>query len=760
MTKITTVITKNDGKRRLPFDEPRLVAFIHSATHAYPHLNTKQYTDKVIRTITQGAEYKAEQITNLLIMTALENIDMGRPDWTYVAAYVHLRQLYKQAAKNRVYDASKKYGDFYSLLTTLTNKGVYSSLILESYTKDEIRELGEIIAPERDKLFTYVGLKLLSTRYLAKHNKAIYELPQERLLIIAMHVMAKEPKDNRLDLVKESYWAQSNLYMTVATPTLSNAGKSYGQLSSCFIDTIDDSLQGIFDTNTDIANVSKGGGGVGLYIGKVRAEGSDIRGNKGASGGTIPWMKIYNQTAVGVDQLGQRKGAIAIYQDAWHKDILAFLDSKLTNGDERLRAHDIFTGVCLPDLFMEQVKKRGDWYLFDPHEVRTIMGFSLEDFYDEKKGEGSFREHYELCVQSNELPKVRIPAIEIMKRIMTVQLEEGVPYMFYRDEVNRKNPNKHAGMIYCSNLCTEIDQNMSATKIEEIKVEGGKIIITKIPGDFVVCNLSSINLPRAVGDKVLERLIPIQVRMLDNVIDLNDIGVMQAEMTNQKYRAVGLGTFGWHHLLAQKGIYWESDAAVRLADELYEDIAFLTIQASADLSKEKGAYPVFVGSEWQTGEYFESRGYLTDYNGRWFGLASQIAEFGIRNGYLQAVAPNAKTALIGGSTNGIDPLYDIEYNEENSDFSAPVTAPDISPENYEFYKRNRYVLDQHWSIKQNAARQRHIDQGVSFNLYVHKTILAKDLLALHLDAWESGFKTTYYVRSTAISVEECEWCSS
>jgi ribonucleoside-diphosphate reductase alpha chain len=766
---LTTIITKNGGKRRLPFDQQRLERFIDEVTADFPHIRTDGYKEKVIRTITAHDEYKASQITKLLELTALENIDMGRPDWTFIAARVYLRYLYKQAAKNRVYDASEKYGDFYALLTTLANKGVYSPHILESYTKDEIKELAKLIDPEKDKLFTYVGLKTLADRYLARDkDRNIYELPQERFLIIAMHLMSKEPADKRLTLVKEAYWALSNLYMTVATPTLANAGKAYGQLSSCFIDTVDDSLQGIYDSNTDIANLSKAGGGIGVYLGKIRSRGSDIRGHKGASSGVLPWMKQLNNTAVSVDQLGQRKGAIAVYLDVWHKDIFSFLDAKLNNGDERFRTHDLFTGVCIPDLFMEQVEKRGDWYLFDPHEVRTVMGYSLEDFYDEKKGAGSFREKYEECVQSNELTKERVPAIEIMKRIMISQLETGTPFMFYRDEVNRMNPNKHTGMIYCSNLCTEIGQNQSPTVIVEQYTEDGKIITVKTPGDFVVCNLSSINLARAVTDNVLERLIPIQVRMLDNVIDLNTIEVLQARLTNQKYRAVGLGTFGWHHLLALKGIEWESEEAVRYADELYEEIAYLTIKASMELAKEKGAYPAFEGSEWQTGKYFIERGYIGDYfrdpwyegDGKWDLLAYDVAEYGIRNGYLMAVAPNASTSIIAGSTASIDPIFNIEYSEEKKDYKIPVTAPDINPTTYNVYRRTAYLIDQHWSIRQNAVRQRHIDQAISFNFYVQNTIKAKDLLDLHMTAWKSGLKTTYYVRSTSSEVTECEWCAS
>src|SRR5699024_4487614 len=234
-------------------------------------------------------------------------------------------------------------------------------------------------------------------------------------MVIAMHLMQDEHPEYRSQYVAEAYWALSNLYMTVATPTLTNAGKTHGQLSSCFIDTVDDSLQSIYESNTDNAKHSKNGGGIGVYMGKVRARGSMIKGYKGMSSGVVPWIKQLNNTAVSVDQLGTRKGAIAIYLDAWHMDIEPFLDLKLNNGDERMRAHDIFTGVCAPDLFMEQVEARGDWHLFDPHEVRQVMGFSLEDFYDETKGDGEWRKKYQECIDNPNLSRRVVPAIDIMK---------------------------------------------------------------------------------------------------------------------------------------------------------------------------------------------------------------------------------------------------------------------------------------------------------------------------------------------------------
>ena len=344
-----------------------------------------------------------------------------------------------------------------------------------------------------------------------------------------------------------------------------------------------------------------------------------------------------------------------------------------------------------------------------------------------------------------------------MKRIMRSQLETGVPFMFYRDEVNRMNPNKHEGIIYSSNLCSEIAQNMSATSASQEVLEDGVIVSRRTPGDFVVCNLSSINLGKAVPAGVLGRLIDIQVRMLDNVIDLNQIPVLQAQVTNRRYRGIGLGTFGWHHLLAQKNIQWESEEAVEFADKLYEDIAYYTIRASAKLAGEKGGYPLFSGSDWQTGAFFERRGYKGE---RWEALREKVGQSGVRNGYMMAVAPNSSTSVIAGSTASIDPVFKPFYHEEKKDYKLPVVAPDLDHRTYDIYRRSAYIVDQRWSVRQNAARQRHIDQSISFNLYVPNTIRASVLLDLHLQAWKSGLKTTYYTRSTASDIEECEWCES
>lgn len=310
------------------------------------------------------------------------------------------------------------------------------------------------------------------------------------------------------------------------------------------------------------------------------------------------------------------------------------------------------------------------------------------------------------------------------------------------------------------NIRSEILQNLGSTDLVEERYdeETDTVISYRKRGDYVVCNLSSVNLSSAVPAGVLDRLMKIQMRMLDNVIDVNPLPVVAAAETNKRYRPVGAGTFGWANLLALEGIYWESDEAIARADELYEDFAFNAISASVDLAEEKGAYPYFKGSDFDTQAYFELRGYTSP---RWMELRERVAKHGIRNGYLMAIAPNSSTAKIGDSTDGIDPLYELLYIEEKKNFKIKVTAPNLDHNTYAYYQKTRYKLDQTKSILQNAKRQRHIDQGISFNMYVFNDIKVRDLLELHMTAWVNDLKTTYYTRSTAAgSIDECEACHS
>lgn len=708
-----------------------------------------------------------KEIQQVLIRTAIEKVLPAshsvrgggertvNASWQYVAARLFLFDLYKEAARRRGYQHFG-YGDFTELLEELVQKGLYGRYLTKEYTTDERRELADYINPERDYLFNYEGVRLLADRYLIKGpDREVWELPQERFMAIAMHLAIAEG-DRKVEFAKRFYDLLSMLKMTVATPTLANAGTGFYQLSSCFIASVEDSLWSIYDVNTKFSLVSKHGGALGIYLGRVRALNSEIRGQKGSSGGIIPWVRLYNDTALAVDQLGRRKGGATVTLDIWHADLYDFLEVRTNNGDDRRKAHDIFTALSVPDLFMERLERRENWSLFDPYMVHKKMGFYLEDSYDDD--EFTFRQRYLACEACEDLPGITVSALEVMKRIMKSAVETGVPFLFFRDTVNRANPNKHAGMIYSSNLCQEIAQNMRGAFQGEETVSGcgAATVITRssYPGDMVTCNLNSINLGKVKKEELAEN-IALQVRMLDDVISLNQYPVLDARLTSQRYRAIGLGCSGYHHYLANAGISWESEAHFLEADRLFEEIAYQAIHASMELARERGPYPLFAGSEWHSGKYFERRGYTGQ---RWEKLREDVARYGIRNGYLMAVAPTGSTSNIAGTTAGIDPVFRRYFVEEKKGSFIPKTAPDLNGGNYWLYKE-AHTIDQMSSIRACGIRQRHIDQSQSFNLYITPQHKAKDILELYLQCWKQGVKTIYYVRNQSVETDECTSCS-
>ena len=704
---------------------------------------------------------KDEEIRDSIIQVALELTSDMEPRWQNAAARLYVFKLYDKIRKNReITNDENIYGDLYGFINQLTEKGLYGKYILENYTREEILELENEIKPERDFLFTYSGINLLAKRYLIQDfDRSILELPQQMFMGIAMHLAIPEKKEVRVLWAKRFYDVLSSLKATMATPTMSNARKPFYQLSSCFIDTVQDSLKGIYKSLDNFAEVSKFGGGMGIYIGKVRALESPIRGFKGASGGVIPWVKLFNDTAIAVDQLGVRNGSVAIWLDAWHKDLPEFLQLKTNNGDDRKKAHDVFPGLCYPDLFWKLAETDIDanWYMMCPHEIRLAKGYSLEDFY----GEEWEKKYYE-CVEDDSISKRVMSVKEIVRLIIKSAAETGTPFAFYRDTVNKMNPNKHKGMIYSSNLCTEIMQNMSSMDIQQSEVKdenGDTIIIEKTKsGDFVVCNLSSVVLGNVdvKNDEELGYVVETQIRAMDNVIDLNYYSVPFAEVTNKKYRAIGLGTSGYHHMLANNLIHWTEDRHKEFADDVYERINYHAIKASMNISKEKGRYSCFEGSDWHNGNYFELRGYKSE---KWNQLREEVNTHGMRNGYLMAVAPNGSTATIAGTSEGIDPVMARFWLEEKKGSIIPKTAPNLSEENYWYYN-SAYNIDQKWCVQINGIRQRHIDQGQSFNLYITTNYTMRQIMNLYIEACKAGVKSIYYVRSKSLTVSDCESCSA
>ena len=701
-------------------------------------------------------EMDAAELLAALTKAAVELTCPDAPRWEFIAA-----RLLNLSFTLRLETELSRRGihTLYDKLRYLTDEGLYGSYILEHYSRAEIGEAEAFLCPERDKLFTYSGLDLLLKRYVIHTRQHVpLETPQEMFLGIALH-LAMEEKTDRPGWVKKFYDMLSRMEVTMATPTLSNARKPYHQLSSCFIDTVPDSLEGIYRSVDNFAQVSKFGGGMGLYFGKVRAAGGSIRGFEGAAGGVIRWIRLVNDTAVAVDQLGVRQGAVAVYLDAWHKDLPEFLQLRTNNGDDRMKAHDVFPAVCYPDLFWKLAKENLDapWHLMCPHQILTVKGYCLEDYWGEE-----WETRYRDCVADPRIQKRTVTVKELVRLILKSAVETGTPFTFNRDAVNRANPNGHAGMIYCSNLCTEIAQNMAPieTVSTEISTQQGDpvVVTTTRPGEFVVCNLASLslgNLP-VTNKAYMNQVVATAVRALDNVIDLNFYPLPYAKLTNRKYRSIGLGVSGYHHMLAKAGIRWESEEHLTFVDEVFETINKAAIAASSAIAAEKGSYAAFEGSDWQTGAYFAKRGYDSP---EWRQLAATVAKQGMRNAYLLAVAPTSSTSILAGTTAGVDPVMKRFFLEEKKGSMLPRVAPELGMRTYWYYK-NAHQIDQSWSVRAAGVRGRHIDQAQSMNLYITNDYTLRQVLNLYLLAWEQGVKTIYYIRSKSLEVEECESCSS
>ncbi len=721
---------------------PEEIYYIHSLTSKFISFHKK--------------ELSLDDRLSILVKAAVELTTQEAPKWEYIAARILMLKFRK---KMNIQLDQFHITSFYGKLKWLTAEGLYGKYILEAYTKEEIEQCAGFLETKRDQLLNYSGLDLLLNRYVIRsHSNQPLEEPQEMFLGIAMHLAMKEGAD-RLKWVKRFYDMLSTLKVTMATPTLANARKPYFQLSSCFIDTVPDSLDGIYRSIDNFARVSKFGGGMGLYFGKVRSSGSDIRGFKGAAGGVIRWIRLANDTAVAVDQLGVRQGAVAVYLDAWHKDIPEFLGLRTNNGDDRMKAHDVFPAICYPDLFWKKAKEDidGDWHLICPHEVEKVKGYCLEDCYGEE-----WETKYLDCISDNRISKRTISMKDMLRLIIKSGVETGTPFTFNRDRVNAMNPNSHKGIIYCSNLCTEIAQNMDSitTISQEIKeIDGEKVVVTTTkPGEFVVCNLASLSLGNIdiSPEGELEEITESAVRALDNVIDLNYFPLPYAKINNERYRPIGLGVSGYHHLLVKNRIPWESEKHLTFVDELFERINFFTIKASKNIAAEKGYYEYFPGSEWETGAYFEKRSYNSE---NWQHLRKEIQKHGLRNGYLMAIAPTSSTSIIGATTAGVDPIMNRYFLEEKKSGTLPRVAPKLSAETTWLYK-NAHIIDQQWSVKAAGVRSRHIDQAQSMNLYITNEYTFRGVLNLYLLAWEKGVKTVYYIRSKSLEVEECESCSS
>jgi len=738
-------------------DDRELADVLHSVAREYRERSYSMVTlQEKFSSFTKPGMSQKDSI-EALIKAAVELTTPEAPAWEMISARI---LSYRSEKKITRLEEELGLKTFYRKVKYMTEEGLYGDYILQNYSEEEINEAATFIDPERNKLLNYSGLDLLLKRYVIKnYSGKVIERVQEMFLGIALHLAMPEQKESRLMWVRRIYDLLSKLEVTMATPTLSNSRKPSHQLSSCFIDTVPDSLDGIYRSLDNFSQVSKFGGGMGMYFGKVRATGGNIRGFKGVAGGVIRWMRLVNDTAVAVDQLGMRQGAVAVYLDVWHKDLPEFLQLRTNNGDDRMKAHDIFPAICYPDLFWKMAEEdmNQNWSLFCPNEIMRIKGYCLEDCYGEE-----WERKYLDCVNDQRLSRRVISIKDIVRLVLRSAVETGTPFTFNRDTVNRANPNAHKGMIYCSNLCTEIAQNMAPieTVSKEVETKDGDTVVvtTTRPGEFVVCNLASLSLgrlPLEDEEKMKEKVATV-VRALDNVINLNFYPVPYAQLTNQRYRSIGLGISGYHHALAKRRIKWESEEHLEFMDKVFETINRAAILASSNLAKEKGSYQFFEGSDWQTGTYFDKRGYDS---AEWQDVRKTVALQGMRNAYLLAVAPTSSTSIIAGTTAGLDPIMKRFFLEEKKGSMLPRVAPELSDETYWMYK-SAYLINQKWSVLASGVRQRHIDQAQSMNLYITNDFTMRQILDLYLLAWKKGVKTIYYVRSKSLEVEECESCSS
>jgi len=737
-------VIKRDGSIEY-FDIEKLRKQTLEAVEGLQNVSQQELEKDILPQLKDGI--KSSEIQSLLINTALNKIDVDKPDWTFVASRLFLNDLYHKVGKKYSSIKGKPYSHS---LAQYIEYGKSVGRIVEDLDEGyDLDELDRYIKPERDKQFTYLGVKTLHDRYLLKDRDGEpMELPQHMFMAIAMY-LAKNEKE-KMERVKEFYDVISKLEVMVATPTLSNARTPHHQLSSCYVGSTEDNIESIFDTYKDMALLSKHGGGIGWDFSRIRGTGATIRGYKGVGGGVIPFLKPVNDIAIAVDQLGTRKGSINAYLEVWHWDIEDFLDLKKNSGEERRRTHDLFISVWINDLFMERVRSSGTWTLFDPHETMDLT----DTFGDE------FRKKYLQYESREDIRKKKISAKELWKKLLISYFETGSPFLGFKDEANRRNPNQHIGIVRSSNLCMEIMQNTSPAKYEPYNgfvFENRKVE----DGEVAVCNLASINLSKINTKEDIERVVPIAIRMLDNVIDLNFYPISATKKTNLSNRAIGLGVMGEAQMLAESCIYFGSDEHLHKIDEVMEMIAFNAIQASSNLAVEKGKYPNSDGSLWSKGIFpidtanskakkLVQREYV--YN--WDELREKVKRDGIRNGYIMAIAPTSSISILSGTTQTIEPVYKRKWFEENLSGMIPVTAPNLNIDTWRYYIPV-YEIEQTNLVRAAAVRQKWIDQSQSLNIFVNPDeVTGGKLHKIYMLAWELGVKSTYYLRSKSPETEK------
>ena len=700
-------------------------------------------------------DISSEKIQDILINYAVSMTSFEESDWTYLAGKLLMRKTQEGVFKNRGFS----YGNFYETIKKMVELGVYDSRLKE-YGEEEIRELEKEIDISRDMIYDYAGANMFVNRYLLKYSGKIFELPQEVFMCIAMLLAINE--ENRVLVAKSFYNALSLKKISLATPILANLRVPNGNLSSCFITAMDDNIESIFYNIDTIAKISKNGGGAGLNISRIRAKNSMVNGYHNASGGVIPWIKIINDTAVAVNQQGRRAGAVTVALDSWHLDIESFLELQTENGDQRGKAYDIYPQVVVSDLFMERVEKNLEWTLLDPYEIRMKYGIELCELYGEE-----FEKKYLEIEKARDITlKKVVKARELFKEIMKTQIETGMPYIFFKDRANLMNHNNHVGMIGNGNLCMESFSNFSPSRDFKEDIDENSGVRKVNLGEVHTCNLVSLNLAEIEREE-LEKNVSIAVRILDNTIDLTKTPIKESDKHNKNYRAIGVGTMGLADYLAREYMIYEE--SILEIDELFEEIALYSLKSSALLAKERGSYPMFKGSQWDRGVFFQKdeKWYLENskYSQKWKEVFELVKEYGIRNGELTAVAPNTSTSLLMGSTASVNPTFSRFYIEKNQKGAVPRVVKYLKDRSW-FYPEFKNVDPQTY-VKIMGRIGKWTTQGVSMELIfdLNKNIRAKDIYDTLMTAWKEGCKSVYYIRTIQKSTnimnekEECESCS-
>jgi len=756
-----------EGNRK-PLDFNRIETIITEATRGLKGVTKDLIIKDVRRNLFDGM---AESDVNASItMTARVLIEKD-PNYSQVTARLlmdgirseALSYIYGEATEATQKDMIEIYPDYFAKYLQC---GVELNLLDSELTRFDIPRLAAAIKPERDKKFTYLGLQTLYDRYFIHLGKTRIELPQAFFMRVSMGLAINEI--DREARAIEFYELLSSFDFMSSTPTLFNSGTLRPQLSSCYLTTVPDDLDGIFSAIKDDAMLSKYAGGLGNDWSRVRGLGAHIKGTNGESQGVVPFLKVANDTAVAVNQGGKRKGAMCAYLETWHIDMEEFLELRKNTGDDRRRTHDMNTANWIPDLFMERVAKDEKWTLFSPEETPE-----LHDLYG-KAFKEKYEEYEQLAAEGKIINTKVIKATDLWKKMLTMLFETGHPWITFKDPCNIRSPQRHAGVVHSSNLCTEITLN---TSDEEI----------------AVCNLGSVNLPHHVNEhgidhKKLQQTITTAMRMLDNVIDYNFYSVPQARKSNLKHRPVGLGLMGFQDALYIQDMAYATEAAVNFADTTMEAVSYYAIQASSDLAAERGAYPSYDGSLWSQGILpIDSVELLKQERGQfieqdqsvsmdWDSLRDKVKAQGMRNSNTMAIAPTATISNISGVSQSVEPVYQNLFVKSNLSgeftvinpylvedlkaldlwddvmvndlkyFDGSVQPIDRIPDNLKAKYATAFEVDSRWLVEAASRRQKWIDQGQSLNLYMVEPS-GKKLDSLYKLAWVRGLKTTYYLRS-------------